>query len=101
LRWVTCRTLSSVFDWLRNINFCRFLTLGQSPSRVAVKIRCRNRRTPVTSKARHRRGLASSTSPELRIRHQPEPPMSHLVGMSAPWQRSISGMSECPPSGYV
>jgi hypothetical protein len=45
LRWVTCRTLTSVFDHDRSIIFCRFLTLGQSPSRVAVKIRCRSRAT--------------------------------------------------------
>ena len=30
LRCVTCRTLTSVFDRLRSISFCRFLTLGQS-----------------------------------------------------------------------
>jgi len=45
LRCVTCRTLSSVFDRERNISFCRLLTLGQSPSCVALKIRCRSRRT--------------------------------------------------------
>ncbi len=45
LRCVTCRTLMSVFDRLRNINFCRFLTLGQSCSCAALKIRCRSRRT--------------------------------------------------------
>jgi hypothetical protein len=45
LRCVTCRTLTSVFDLLRSISFCRFLTLGQACSRVAVKIRCRRRPT--------------------------------------------------------
>ena len=45
LRCVTCRTLTSVLVRLRNINFCRFLTFGQSPSCVALKIRCRSRRT--------------------------------------------------------
>ena len=45
LRCVTCRTLNSVFDRERNISFCRLLTLGQSPSCVALKIRCRSRRT--------------------------------------------------------
>jgi hypothetical protein len=45
LRCVTCRTLTSVFDRLRSISFCRFLTLGQSCSRAALKIRCRSRRT--------------------------------------------------------
>ena len=32
LRCVTCRTLTSVFDQLRSISFCRFLTLARSPS---------------------------------------------------------------------
>jgi hypothetical protein len=45
LRWVTCRTLTSVFDHDRSIIFCRLLTLGQSPSRAAVKILCRSRAT--------------------------------------------------------
>jgi len=45
LRWVTCRTLTSVLARDRNISFCRFLTRGQSCSCVAVKIRCRSRRT--------------------------------------------------------
>ena len=45
LRCVTCRTLTSVFDRLRSISFCRFLTFGQSPSCDALKIRCRSRRT--------------------------------------------------------
>ena len=38
LRCVTCRTLTSVFDQLRSISFCRLLTFGQSPSCVALKI---------------------------------------------------------------
>jgi hypothetical protein len=45
LRWVTCRTLTSVFDHDRSIIFCRFLAFGQSPSRTAVKILCRSRAT--------------------------------------------------------
>ena len=45
LRCVACRTDTNVFDRDRSINFCRFLTFGQSPFRVAVKIRCRSRRT--------------------------------------------------------
>src|SRR6266550_2735064 len=32
LRCVTCRTLISVFDQLRNMSFCRFLALARSPS---------------------------------------------------------------------
>src|SRR6266702_6960515 len=32
LRWVTCRTLHSVFDHDRSIIFCKDLTLARSPS---------------------------------------------------------------------
>src|SRR5450759_4267990 len=52
LRCVTCRTLTSVFDQDRNINFCRFLAVARSPSCVALKIRCRSRRT-LSSWERH------------------------------------------------
>ena len=45
LRCVTCRTLTSVLAWLCSISLCRFLTRGQSCSCVALKIRCRSRRT--------------------------------------------------------
>jgi len=45
LRCVTCRTLTRTFDRLRSISFCRFLTLGQSCSCAALKIRCRSRCT--------------------------------------------------------
>jgi hypothetical protein len=45
LRCVTCRTLTSVFDRLRNISFCKDRTLAQSPACVALKILCRSRRT--------------------------------------------------------
>ena len=38
LRWVTWRTLSSVFDQDLNIIFCRDRTVAQSCSRVALKI---------------------------------------------------------------
>ena len=38
LRWVTCRTLISVFDQDRNIIFCSDRTFAQSCSRVALKI---------------------------------------------------------------
>src|SRR6266511_4280748 len=42
---VTCRTLTSVFDQLRNIIFCRFLTMARSPAFDALKILHRSRRT--------------------------------------------------------
>src|SRR4051812_24945765 len=45
LRSVTRRTLKSVFERDRSINFCRLRTLARSPACDAVKIRCRNRRT--------------------------------------------------------
>ncbi len=60
LRWVTCRTLTSVFDHDRSIIFCRFLTLGQSPSRAAVKIRCRSFATFFSWM---RQSMASHSSP--------------------------------------
>jgi hypothetical protein len=60
-RCVTCRTLTSVFDRLRSISFCRFLTFGQSCSRAALKIRCRSRRTSC-SWARQSTASQSSTS---------------------------------------
>ena len=45
LSCVTRRTLTSVFDRLRSISFCRDRTLAQSPACVALKILCRSRRT--------------------------------------------------------
>jgi hypothetical protein len=45
LRSVTRRTLNSVFARDRSINFCKPRTLARSPALLAVKIRCRNRRT--------------------------------------------------------
>jgi hypothetical protein len=45
LRSVTLRTLKSVFERDRSINFCSRRTLSRSPAFDAVKIRCRNRRT--------------------------------------------------------
>ena len=61
LRCVACRTLTSVLDQLRNINFCRFLTFGQSPACTAVKILCRSRRT-LSSQARQSIASQSVTS---------------------------------------
>src|SRR5216684_2962489 len=45
LRCVTCRTLTNVLLQLRSSSFCTFLADGQSPSRTALKILPRNRRT--------------------------------------------------------
>jgi hypothetical protein len=45
LRSVTRRTLSSVLERDRSINLCKRRTLARCPAFVAVKIRCRNRRT--------------------------------------------------------
>ena len=45
LRWVTCRTLISVFDHDPSISFCSDRTVAQSCSRVALKILRRNRIT--------------------------------------------------------
>jgi hypothetical protein len=49
LRSVTRRTLTSVLERDRNINFCRLRTFARSPACDAVKIRCRNRRTFVSA----------------------------------------------------
>src|SRR6266540_3756472 len=45
LRCVTCRTLTSVFDQFRSMSFCRFRAFARSPSRTALKILRRSRRT--------------------------------------------------------
>src|SRR6266511_718874 len=45
LRCVTCRTLISVFDQFRSMSFCRFRAFARSPSRTALKILRRSRRT--------------------------------------------------------
>lgn len=42
LRWVTWRTLSSVFDQEPSISFCKDRTVAQSCSGVALKILRRN-----------------------------------------------------------
>jgi hypothetical protein len=42
---VTCRTLSRLFDRLRNMSFCSERTFLQSPAWVARKIRCLRLRT--------------------------------------------------------
>lgn len=42
LRWVTCRTLTNVFDQEPSISFCSDRTEAQSCSRVALKILRRN-----------------------------------------------------------
>ena len=62
LRCVTCRTLISVLDRLRSISFCRFLTLGQSCSCAALKIRCRSRRTSSSQVRQSMASHAGSTS---------------------------------------
>src|SRR6266511_3334450 len=45
LRCVTCRTLTSVSDQFRSMSFCRFRAFARSPSRTALKILRRSRRT--------------------------------------------------------
>ena len=45
LRWVTCRTLTRVFDQDLSIIFWRFLAFARSPSLAAVKILRRSRTT--------------------------------------------------------
>ncbi len=62
LRCVTCRTLTSVFDQLRSISFCRFLTLGQSPSCTALKILLRSRRTSCSCRCQSMESHPSAVS---------------------------------------
>lgn len=59
---VTRLTLTSVFDRLRNINFCRLRTRLRSPSCDALKILCRRRPT-LSSTGRQYSPSQSSPSP--------------------------------------
>ena len=59
LRWVTCRTLISVFDHDPSISFCSDQTVAQSCSRVALKILRRNR---ITFCSWARQSIASQSS---------------------------------------
>ncbi len=65
LRSVTRRTLTSVFARDRSINFCNRRTLARSPALLAVKIRCRNRRTSASARRQStwRQRSASSSGP--------------------------------------
>jgi hypothetical protein len=58
LRWVTCRTLTNVFDQDLNIIFCKDRTLAQSRSRVALKIL---RRSLATLSSWDRQSMASQS----------------------------------------
>ncbi len=65
LRSVTRRTLTSVLERDRSINFCRLRTLARSPACDAVKIRCPSRRT-LSSAARQstwRQSRVASSGP--------------------------------------
>src|SRR5215510_22504 len=59
---VTRRTLTNAFARERSISFCKLRTFLRSPALLAVKIRCRSRRTP-SSTARHCTASQSRTSP--------------------------------------
>ena len=59
LRWVTCRTLISVFDQDLSIIFCSDRTVAQSCSRVALKIL---RRSLITFSSWTRQSMASQSS---------------------------------------
>src|SRR6266542_5408589 len=61
-RSVTRRTLSNAFARERSISFCRLRTFFRSPAWVAVKIRCRSRRTS-SSTRRQSTASQSKTSP--------------------------------------
>src|SRR6266516_4882423 len=66
LRCVTRRTLTSVLARLRSISFCRFLTLGQSSSLLALKIRCRSRTTSRAGPAQTIESHSSALHPNGR-----------------------------------
>ena len=66
LRCATRRTLTSVLARLRSISFCRFLTLGQSSSLLALKIRCRSRSTSRSGPAQTIESHSSALSPARR-----------------------------------
>ncbi|SQD94241.1 exported hypothetical protein [Parafrankia sp. Ea1.12] len=59
LRWLTCRTLTSVLARLRSMSFCRLRVCFQSPACAALKILCRSRRTLFSSV---RQSMASQSS---------------------------------------
>ena len=116
LRCVTRRTLTSVLDRLRSISFCRFLTLGQSCSCAALKIRCRSRRT---SSSRVRQSMASQSEDRvLRSvhRHRVHPRVrQHGVQLALRFRRlcphrfkgspahvsTLSGPGSSPVSGQL
>src|SRR5512133_141748 len=62
LRCVTCRTLTSVFDQLRSSSFCRSLTSARFPSRAALKILPRSRRTRSSQPRQSTRSQASPSN---------------------------------------
>src|SRR5829696_6307109 len=118
LRCVTCRTLTSVFDQLRSMSFCRSLTLARFPSRTALKILPRSRRTRSSQPRQSTRSQGSpsnttlgssgpftevsnlSLSSSIRVHvHFKGPPahVSTLNGLRAPG--SISGQLAVDPSG--
>ena len=89
---VTCRTLTSVLARDRSKSFCRFLTLGQSCSCAAVKIRCRSRRT-CPSCARQ------SILPPLNGHHTGLVLRSvRCAGRRCPGHRGHLGVTQVPPS---
>ena len=91
LRCVTCRTLTSVLARDRSISFCRFLTLGQSCSCAALKIRCRSRRTcPSCS----RQPILSHSAGASRSRGWPSGPFA--LGAAA--TSATAGRTQVRPS---
>jgi len=68
LRSVTCRTLSSVLDRLRSINFCRLRTCFRSPACDTVKIRCCG---PRTSSSTARQLVGSRITGRISCRPKP------------------------------
>ena len=76
---VTRRTLNSALARERSINFCKFLALARSPACVAVKIRCRRRRT-------------SSSTCCQSIDNQ------SVISSSGPFAAAMAGVAACAAS---
>jgi len=91
LRCVTCRTLTSVFDLLRSISFCRFLTLGQSCSCAALKIRCRSR---CTCPSCARQSILSHSAGASCLRGWSSGPFARRAATTS----ATTGVTQVPPS---
>src|SRR6266542_2700513 len=119
LRCVTWRTLISVLDQDRSINFCRFLTVARSPSFAALNILHRSRRTrssftrqPTCSQASPSKTESRSSGPFTEVSNFPlssgicvyfdsKAHLSTSAPLSGPGTRPVSGQLSADPPGGV